>query len=141
MRKNYFAKLINYMRNVYHIEHGINKLRDCRINPKYKTSQVILPVLLGFLLRIQSFNELKFLLKENEFRNIFPKKTTQPGIDTIRDTLKVIDLDGLKSILRHTVKNQLRTKSFKREQLMDILLQLLMEVNSLAATKNPARSV
>ena len=63
------------MKNVYHIEHGINKLRDGRVNPKYKTSQVILPVLLGFLLRIQSLNELKYLLKENEFKNIFLKGT------------------------------------------------------------------
>ncbi len=54
MRKNYFVKLIKYMKNVYHIKNGIKKLTDGRVNPKYKTAQVILPVLLGFLLRIQS---------------------------------------------------------------------------------------
>ncbi len=112
MRKNYFEKLIKYMKNVYHIENGIKKLRDGRVNPKYKTSSVILPVLLGFLLRIQSLNELKFLLKENEFRNVFPKKTTQPGIDTIRDTLKVIELDGLKFILRQMIKKAIENKVF-----------------------------
>jgi hypothetical protein len=42
MRKNYFVKLIKYMKNVYNIEHGINKLTDGRVNPKYKTSQVCL---------------------------------------------------------------------------------------------------
>jgi len=26
MRKNYFAKLVSYMKNVYHIERGLNKL-------------------------------------------------------------------------------------------------------------------
>jgi hypothetical protein len=48
MRKNYFAKLLNYMKNVYHIDQGINKLKVGRVNPKYKTGQVILPLLLGF---------------------------------------------------------------------------------------------
>ncbi len=112
MRKNYFKKLIKCMKNVYHIENGINKLRDGRVNPKYKTSQAILSVLLGFLLRIQSLNELKFLLKENEFRNIFPKRTNQPGIDTIRDTLKVIELNGLKFIIQNTVKKAIENKVF-----------------------------
>jgi hypothetical protein len=55
MRNNYFAKLVNYMKNVYHIERGLNKLSDGRVNPTYSTGKVILPVLLGFLLRIKSF--------------------------------------------------------------------------------------
>jgi len=33
MRKNYFAKLVKYMKNVYHIERGLNKLSDGRVNP------------------------------------------------------------------------------------------------------------
>ncbi|NSB34562.1 hypothetical protein BCD93_005520 [Clostridium saccharoperbutylacetonicum] len=31
MRKNYFAKLVEYMKNVYNIEKGLNKLTDERI--------------------------------------------------------------------------------------------------------------
>ena len=56
MRQNYFEKLVCYMKNVYHIERGLNKLSDGRVNPTYTTGQVILPVLFGFLLRINSFN-------------------------------------------------------------------------------------
>ena len=63
MRKNYFAKLIKYMKNVYHIEHGLNKLFDGRFNPTYSTGQVILPVLFGFLLRIKSFNKLNLMIR------------------------------------------------------------------------------
>ena len=62
MRKNYFAKLVRYMKNVYHIERGLNKLSDGRVNPTYSTGEVILPVLLGFLLRIKSLNELNLIL-------------------------------------------------------------------------------
>jgi hypothetical protein len=104
MRKNYFIKLVNYMKNVYHIDQGINKLKDSRVSPKYKTGQVILPLLLGFLLRIRSMNELKFMLEENEFANIITRKVKLPKIDTIRDTVKVVEIEGLKVILQHTVK-------------------------------------
>ena len=114
MRKNYFAKLVKYMKNVYHIEHTINRLRDGRVNPKYKTSQVILPLFLGFLLRIQSMNELKYMLKENEFINVFSRGTKLPKIDTIRNTLKVIELEGLKSILQHTMKKAIVNKVFAK---------------------------
>jgi len=112
MRKNYFVKLINYMKNVYHIENGINKLTDGRVSPKYKTPQVIMPLLLGFMIRIESMNELKFRLKENEFIHVFSRGTKLPQIDTIRDTLKVLEVDGLKVILRHTVERAIANKAF-----------------------------
>jgi hypothetical protein len=41
MRKNYFSKLVRYMKNVYHIDRGLNKLSDGRVNPTYSTGQVI----------------------------------------------------------------------------------------------------
>ena len=112
MRSNYFGKLMKYIKNVYNIEHGINKLFDGRKYPKYKTSQIIAPLLIGFMLRIKSMNELKLMLYENEFRNVFPRRTELPQIDTIRDTLKVIELDGLKYMLVHTVKKAIENKVF-----------------------------
>ena len=64
MRKNHFAKLVRYMKNVYHVDRGLNKLSDGRVNPGYSTGKVIIkvimPVLFGYLLRIKSFNELNF---------------------------------------------------------------------------------
>jgi len=35
MRKSYFAKLVRYMKNVYHIERGSYELSDGRFNPTY----------------------------------------------------------------------------------------------------------
>ncbi len=35
MRNNYFAKLVRYMKNVYHVERGLNKLTDGRVNLTY----------------------------------------------------------------------------------------------------------
>jgi hypothetical protein len=113
MRKNYFAKLVKYMKNVYHIERGLYKLSDRRLKPTYSTGQVILPVLLGFLLRIKSFNELNLIIKNNEFGKVFPRGTKLPQVDAIRDTLKVIDVNGLKQINQHIVKKAVENKVFE----------------------------
>jgi len=112
MRFNYFAKLLKYMKNVYHIERGINKLSDGRKYPKYKTTQVIIPLLIGFMFRIKSMNELKLMLYENEFRNVFSRNIELPQIDTMRDTVKVIEVDGLKYILVYIVKKSIENKVF-----------------------------
>lgn len=61
------------------------------MNPTYETAKVVTLVLLGFLFRIKSSNELNFMIKNNEFRKLFPLGTKLPLIDTIEDTLKVLD--------------------------------------------------
>ena len=113
MRKNYFAKLVRYMKNVYHIENGLNKLTDGRINPTHNTEKIVILVLLGFLLRIKSFNELNLMIRNNEFSKLFPRGTRLPLVDTIRDTLKVIDIKGLKRINEYIIKKAVENKVFK----------------------------
>lgn len=106
-------KLVLGVINVYHIENKISKLKNGRVNPSYKTANVVLPVLFGFLLRIQSLNELSCMLKEKEFKNLFPRGTALPLIDTIRDTLKSIDLDGFSYINKSIIKKAIKNKVFK----------------------------
>ena len=94
MRKYYFSKLVSYMKNVYNIDRLFNTLEDARVNPKFKTGQALKPLLMRFLLRIKSMNELKFMIQEKEFAKAFPRGKALPQIDTIRDTLKEISIDG-----------------------------------------------
>jgi hypothetical protein len=54
------------------------------------------------------------MLYENEFRNVFSKNIELPQIDTIRDTIKVIDIDGLKYILVHSVKKAVQNKVYDK---------------------------
>ena len=89
MRKNYFAKLVRYMKNAYHSESGLYKLSDGRFNPTYSTGQGILPALLGFLLRIKSFNELNLIIKNNELK-LFPEG--QRFCRLMQSEIRVIDI-------------------------------------------------
>ncbi|TGE31248.1 hypothetical protein [Desulfosporosinus sp. Sb-LF] len=104
---------MRYIKNVYHLERGLNKLTDGRVNPTYSTGQVILPVLFGFLLRVKSFNELSLMIKNHEFSQLFPRGTKLPQIDAIRDTLKVMDINGLKQINHHIIKTAVENKTFE----------------------------
>jgi hypothetical protein len=91
MRKSYFEKIVKYMKKVYNIENELKKITDARVKPTYKTDQSLLPVLLGFVVRIISFNELNQMLMNNEFDKVFKRGSNSPKIDAIRDTLKVAD--------------------------------------------------
>jgi len=72
-----------------------------------------LPVLLGFLLRIKSFNELNFMVKNNEFSKLLPRGTKLALIDATRNTLKVIDINGLSQINQHIIKKSVENKVFE----------------------------
>ncbi|MCB2348966.1 hypothetical protein LGL08_05250 [Clostridium estertheticum] len=102
------------MKEVYRIERGISKLRDKRRNPIYSTGNVILPVLFGFIIRIQSFNELNNRIKSNDFKKLVSRKTKFPLIDTIRDTLKCINVQRLDDINVRIIKKSVENKVFRK---------------------------
>ena len=110
MRNNYFIKLLKYAKNVYHIEKQTEHITDKRINPTYKTSQIIELVLIGFLLRINSFNQLSSMIKVGEFKNIFTPGARVPRIDAIRNLLKSVSLEGLRKMNGNIVKKAIRNK-------------------------------
>jgi len=62
---------------------------------------------------MKSFNELSLFIKNREFSQLFPRGTKLPQIDAIRDTLKVMDIDGLKQINQQIVKTALQNKTFE----------------------------
>lgn len=113
MRKNYFAKLLNYTKNVFKIEKSLSKLKDGRKNPTYKTAHVVLPVLIGFVIRIRSFNTLNNMMRENEFVNLLPRGMKLPKIDAIRDALKVVEIEGLRGMLTYQIRKARSNKVFE----------------------------
>lgn len=110
MKRGCLKKLIGYMKKVYNIENGLMRLTDTRVNPTYSTASVILPVLFGFLVRIKSFNELKYRLQSGDFQRLVLSGTKLPQIDAIRNTLKKIEIHGLQEINRGIIKTSIRNK-------------------------------
>lgn len=110
LRENYFLKLMKYIKNVYHLDEQFKHLTDNRLNPTYKTSQIISLVLTGFLLRMQSFNQLNFMIKAGEFNNMYSHEGRIPKIDAIRNTLKSVCLESLRKINQSIIKKAVRNK-------------------------------
>ena len=85
MRQNYFVKLVRYMKNVYHVDRGLNKLSDGRVNSTCSTG---FACAFWFFAQDKELNELNFMIKNNEFSKLFPRGTKLPQGDAIRDTRK-----------------------------------------------------
>ncbi|SHI29170.1 hypothetical protein [Desulfosporosinus lacus] len=64
-----------------------------------------------------------------------------PKVDAFRDTLKVIDLDGLKQVNRQIIKKAVENKVLITEPLMDILWLRSMEPNSSEAIRKAVQNV
>jgi hypothetical protein len=113
MRKNYLAKLVNYTKKVLNIERSLSKLSDGRNNPKYKTKELVLIVLMGFLMRTRSFNNLNNMIKDDDFKNIIPRGMKAPKIDAIRDGLKVINISSLRGMMTFGIRKARENKVFE----------------------------
>jgi len=98
------------MKDVFNIEKQLEHVQDGRVNPTYKTKHVVLVTLMGFLLRLTSLNELNRYIKTGEFKNLFAAGTKLPQVDSIRNTLKKIDLEGLRGINNFIVNKSIRNK-------------------------------
>lgn len=111
MNNGYLRNLLHYLSSVYDIGGKIKKLRDNRSNPKITTSAIAFTLLIGFMLKIRSFNQLDDWLEHNDFRRIVPRKMRLPRIDAIRDSLKLIEIANIQtlhySIISTSIKNKL----------------------------------
>lgn len=97
------------MKKTFEIEDRLNKLTDSRVNLTYSTAEGRVPVLLGFLVRAQSFNEIKHRLKSEDFKGVLSKNQ----IATIREVFKKIDLTGLRDLATSIVKKSKQNKVLK----------------------------
>ena len=103
--------LLHYLYSVYDLGTKIKKLKDKRSNPKIATAAIAFSVILGFMLKIRSFNQLDDYLEYNDFKGLVPKKMRLPRIDAIRDSLKCFCLKSLQAmhsaIIRCSIQNKL----------------------------------
>ncbi len=111
LSKGYLRSLLQYLSSVYDIGGKIKKLKDKRVNPKIRTSSIAFTLLIGFMLKIRSFNQLDDWLEHNDFRRIVLKKMRLPRIDAIKDSLKLIEITDIQTlhhnIIRTSTKNKL----------------------------------
>ena len=105
-------KFIKYIKSVFEFESIVKSQKDFRQKSLIKTGTIFTIVFLGFVLRVQSFNELERLINEQYFDVVFPKGTKMPSIDQIANVLGVWDLDILSNSFKHIVNKIIKNKTF-----------------------------
>jgi hypothetical protein len=113
MNKNYLRKLIHYVNTVYKVGEKIKGLKDKRENKRIPTSSVAFAVLLGFMLKIRSFNQLDDWLENNDFKKVVSKKMKLPRIDAIRDSLKGFEIETVEKMHDSIIKESRENKLFR----------------------------
>lgn len=59
------------------------------------------------------------MMKNKEFKQVLAKGCKLSGIDAIRDTLKVIDIDGLRNMLKSCIVKTRENKALIMERLVE----------------------
>ncbi len=113
MLKYPLKKFLKYCKKTYQVEKLLKGLTDTRKGAMFKTSEIVIPVLLGFLFRIDSFNELNYMLKDKRFKQLIHPTMRTAQIDATINTLKRIDNSVLSKMLGSIVKKSVRNKAYR----------------------------
>lgn len=94
MSRPWLGHLLTYVSTVYGIGKKIKQAKDGKKKPQVLPSTIFCVMLLGFLFRMESFNQLNGWLHNGRFRKLL-KGVRLPFIDAIRESLRTYDLTVL----------------------------------------------
>ena len=91
---------MKYINEVYHVAYFVRKIRDSRKKIQIKTGVTAYLLIFAFVLRVSSFNRMKYLLEDNKtrFLNLIPYKSRLPKIDAIRESVKQMYLEDVRKL-------------------------------------------
>lgn len=114
MGRPWLGQLLTYVSTVYGIGEKIKQAKDERKKPQILASTVFLILLLGFLFRMESFNQLNGWLRLGRVHRLLPKGTRVPFIDAIWESLSTYDLGVLNEVHQGIVQKARRNKVFQQ---------------------------
>jgi len=103
---------MDYINKVYGVARYARQIRDGRKRRSIKTSVVAYLLIFAFQFRISSFNEMKYYMEENKqrFKNLFPKGTRLPKIDAVREIVKEMVLNDVRSMFDGIIDKAIENK-------------------------------
>ena len=109
MSKQWLKDFLRYINKVFLPEGWIKNAKDQRKDPDILPGTVWVTLLVGFVLQVQSMEELERRAKVC-FKKLLPRKQTPPSADTIRLSSTSMDLKPIKDIYVETVNKARRNK-------------------------------
>lgn len=95
MNRQWVRGFLQYSSTVYGLPQMINQANDGRRQPQIPPSVIFALLLMGFVIRTQSMEELDRQIRKGRFKSLLPQEQRQPSHDTIRYALRQWDLERL----------------------------------------------
>ena len=112
-----YQQFVRYTCSVYSLPHLLGRLSDGRLDPDYKTLEVINSLFHASLLRIPSFNALEGDLKEADFQQLIGRKPRQDvkafSTEVLNNCLDKLYLDGVREVIEDVIWAAERNKAFR----------------------------
>lgn len=96
MGKQWAKQMLLYISKVYDLAEMLKSAFDGRTRPQIQPAAVFFSVLLGFLFRMSSLEQLERWCRSGRFRKLVPRGMRLPSVDTIRRSLSGFDVTGLR---------------------------------------------
>lgn len=113
MSKPWLGQLLTYVSTVYGIGDKIKRAKDGKQRPQILASTVFCVMLIGFLFRMESFNQLNGWLHNGRFRKLL-SGVRLPFIDALRESLSSYDMDVLRQTQREIIQKARRNHVFRQ---------------------------
>ncbi|QQK78844.1 transposase [Salicibibacter cibi] len=106
-------QLLTYVSKVYGIGEKIKRAKDGRKDPQIMESTICCVMLLGFVWRMKSLNQLNQWLKYGRFKKLLPG-VRLPRVDAVRESLSQYDLEPLQEMHDGIIHKAKRNKVFQQ---------------------------
>ncbi|HHW41391.1 MAG TPA: transposase [Syntrophomonadaceae bacterium] len=109
MAKRWLRDILRYMHKVFLPEGWTKWAKDERKDPEIEPGTIWVTLLIGFILQVQSLEELERRAKEN-FQKLLPRKQRPPSADTIRHSSIGMELATVKNLFAAVINKARRSK-------------------------------
>ena len=109
MSKRWLKDFLRYIHKVFLPEGWTKWAKDERKDPEIEPGTIWVTLLIGFVLQVQSLEELERRAKES-FKKLLPRKQRPPSADTIRHSSTRMELEPVKKLFATVVSKARRDK-------------------------------
>lgn len=106
-------KLLTYINKVYGIGEKIKRAKDKRQKPQIQSSVIFCLMLLGFVWRMKSLNQLNEWVRNGRFKKLLPG-VRLPYVDAVRESLSQYDVEDLQHAHDEIIQKVKRNKVFQQ---------------------------
>jgi len=112
--KNKAKLFMRYTNRVYDISQRLKSVKDGRIGPHIPINSILACILLGFVCRLNTFNQIEAAIRAGEFDKALGERYLKPSGDTLGYSLERVGLEDLVELNGHIIRKARYNKTYAR---------------------------